>query len=505
MALSPDLLTILVCPACKGRPRLRRRRADAHLQRVPLPLPGRRRHSGDARRRGREVLTPASRPPLPSLALLWLAGLRPLWLAPAVARGAPATRRLVASGPSRSTVHGGSTRVASAERAARSPTRGGAAASSSVRLRARRRGRAGAPGRVMMVAVPPTGDGAGERGRGGERAHDGRAARAAARTIGARRPPLTHACESSRHSRNGASGDPRALLESIVAAQPAGGADRDPAGATTTRRRAVSRLARDRDRGRDRARRPRARDRPRETVDPFEVVYRDAAGQLRAGPRVARARAAAPRRSGATSGPRDGGPDTSVFAGRDWVKIAVPQPGFYKVDFGAGARARAVRERRQHAARQPAPLHLARLPGAARGHLLRLVRLPRGRDRDRRRRRRRASTQRRRLLLLRARAQRLGRPLRSGAPRHRVRQPSLRDPELPLPHGERPPRDPLPGRFQRIDDRGRPAPATVTVPATFRARVHVEVDSSSQYLPKPSAVPARRTSTGRRRPGSGSS
>jgi hypothetical protein len=79
--------------------------------------------------------------------------------------------------------------------------------------------------------------------------------------------------------------------------------------------------------------------RPAEDPDPFERLYRGTLinyEQGRAWRRMASGRPprfSLSRASAAPMGAAAVVPDTSVYAGRDWVKIAIDSTGFYKVDF----------------------------------------------------------------------------------------------------------------------------------------------------------------------------
>ena len=80
--------------------------------------------------------------------------------------------------------------------------------------------------------------------------------------------------------------------------------------------------------------------------DPFENVYREALVNYEAGRAWRRPRAAAGapaalpgagparRLAGGPEALGPGVPDTSLFVGRDWIKIAITKTGFYKVGFG---------------------------------------------------------------------------------------------------------------------------------------------------------------------------
>jgi hypothetical protein len=71
--------------------------------------------------------------------------------------------------------------------------------------------------------------------------------------------------------------------------------------------------------------------------DPFEEIYRTALVNYDQGKAWRRQPTTAARASllgGATPARATALPDTSIFAGRNWVKIAIPQTGFYKVYFG---------------------------------------------------------------------------------------------------------------------------------------------------------------------------
>jgi hypothetical protein len=76
-----------------------------------------------------------------------------------------------------------------------------------------------------------------------------------------------------------------------------------------------------------------------EDPDPFETVYRGALvnyEQGRAWRRIAAGRRRPPTLSRAGAAPKRSAalvPDTSVYAGRDWIKIAVDSAGFYRVGF----------------------------------------------------------------------------------------------------------------------------------------------------------------------------
>jgi hypothetical protein len=77
--------------------------------------------------------------------------------------------------------------------------------------------------------------------------------------------------------------------------------------------------------------------RPVEVLDPFEAVYRASLINYEQGRRWRRG----PREGavpGALGAPREPAtlaiPDSSLFAGRAWVKIAIPKTGFYKLEFG---------------------------------------------------------------------------------------------------------------------------------------------------------------------------
>jgi len=82
---------------------------------------------------------------------------------------------------------------------------------------------------------------------------------------------------------------------------------------------------------------------PAPSADPFENVYRASVVNYEAGrawrrPHAAGSGAASSHRLRALMGPGDLGvstvPDTSLFVGRDWIKIAVTKTGFYRVNFG---------------------------------------------------------------------------------------------------------------------------------------------------------------------------
>jgi len=74
---------------------------------------------------------------------------------------------------------------------------------------------------------------------------------------------------------------------------------------------------------------------PVERADPFEGVYREVLVNYEQGRAWRRSRNAA-RAPGGRTAPLAAPvvPDTSVFAGRSWIKITIPQTGFYKLDFG---------------------------------------------------------------------------------------------------------------------------------------------------------------------------
>ncbi len=78
---------------------------------------------------------------------------------------------------------------------------------------------------------------------------------------------------------------------------------------------------------------------PAEPVDPFESAYREALVNYQQGRTWRRP---SPQRKGFRQG-LDGelksfaitaAPETSLYAGREWVKLAITQTGFYKADFG---------------------------------------------------------------------------------------------------------------------------------------------------------------------------
>ena len=78
---------------------------------------------------------------------------------------------------------------------------------------------------------------------------------------------------------------------------------------------------------------------PAEDPDPFESVYRGAVINYEQGrqwrrpsTRTLLARAAGP--AGRLAAFAQAVPETSVYVGRTWIKIAIAQSGFYKVDFG---------------------------------------------------------------------------------------------------------------------------------------------------------------------------
>jgi hypothetical protein len=83
---------------------------------------------------------------------------------------------------------------------------------------------------------------------------------------------------------------------------------------------------------------------PSRSADPFEAVYREALVNYEAGKAWRRPQAAAgtmtpllgagPALPGASPALAVPVPDTSVFVGRDWIKIAITKTGFYKVEFG---------------------------------------------------------------------------------------------------------------------------------------------------------------------------
>jgi hypothetical protein len=77
--------------------------------------------------------------------------------------------------------------------------------------------------------------------------------------------------------------------------------------------------------------------------DPFEAVYREVLVNYEAGRAWRRQPAVAATMAPLLGAGRPGAgfpalavpvPDTSVFVGRDWIKIAITKTGFYKVDFG---------------------------------------------------------------------------------------------------------------------------------------------------------------------------
>jgi len=75
--------------------------------------------------------------------------------------------------------------------------------------------------------------------------------------------------------------------------------------------------------------------RPAEPRDPFERVYREALVNYEQG--RAWRRPAAATDAALAAGPPPGTaavPDTSIFAGRSWVRFAIPASGFYRVTFG---------------------------------------------------------------------------------------------------------------------------------------------------------------------------
>ncbi len=78
---------------------------------------------------------------------------------------------------------------------------------------------------------------------------------------------------------------------------------------------------------------------PAESLDPFESVYRDALLNYEQGrswrrPATRRLVQRAALQPQALAAFAPAVPETSVYAGRNWVKIAVQQAGFYRVDFG---------------------------------------------------------------------------------------------------------------------------------------------------------------------------
>jgi hypothetical protein len=79
---------------------------------------------------------------------------------------------------------------------------------------------------------------------------------------------------------------------------------------------------------------------PKEPRDPFEDVYRQTLvnyEQGRSWRRAARERSSLPRLGGLPAASPQGAiavPETTVFAGRSWVKIAITKSGFYKVRYG---------------------------------------------------------------------------------------------------------------------------------------------------------------------------
>lgn len=74
----------------------------------------------------------------------------------------------------------------------------------------------------------------------------------------------------------------------------------------------------------------------KEEIDPFENVYRTALVNYEQGKAWRRAADEASAVLGRPGSGIDGAiavPDTSIYAGREWVKIAIKETGFYKVDF----------------------------------------------------------------------------------------------------------------------------------------------------------------------------
>jgi hypothetical protein len=96
-----------------------------------------------------------------------------------------------------------------------------------------------------------------------------------------------------------------------------------------------------------------------EAADPFESIYRDALVNYEQGKAWRRSASAAPDRGGSFTRMDLMGatpvPDTSIYAGRDWVKIAISRTGFYKVTFGQ------VRNSRLFEGRIDTPLDSVRL------------------------------------------------------------------------------------------------------------------------------------------------
>ena len=172
-----------------------------------------------------------------------------------------------------------------------------------------------------------------------------------------------------------------------------------------------------------------------EDPDPFEGVYRDVLVNYEQGKSWRRTAGPEPG-VGDIEGSRGQSGSSGVFAGRSWIKIAITTTGFYKVDFGQ------LRSFQPFASDTTIVLDSLRLftwpgnPVLPEENYLRRLRLPRGVARHRRQRGRTVQSQQRRLLLLRARSQRLGGSLRSFAARHGLRQQSLRDAQLHIPHGE---------------------------------------------------------------------
>jgi hypothetical protein len=175
------------------------------------------------------------------------------------------------------------------------------------------------PGRVVTIAVPPAGE-VTVRGVGGEtERHEGvrllhAAARPVARLVGLSWMRDQRVARIAIHPTSYDAASRRLSVHRRVEVEVSVALTSPTSGASAAAKRPLSAM----------------RER-----DPFEQVYRSTLANYEQGKAWRRSRSMADRVGPASAMRAEVTvPDTSIYAGRRWVKIAIPATGFYRVDFG---------------------------------------------------------------------------------------------------------------------------------------------------------------------------
>ncbi|TMQ47069.1 MAG: hypothetical protein E6K73_14195 [Candidatus Eisenbacteria bacterium] len=315
----------------QGRSEVRPGRADVHLRGLPAPLQGGRRHPEFPGRRGREVLNPLRLPCAVVPGCAWVAAL--LLACPAAAE--PEGVRLLPSGPE--SVHF----IVEIPPARLESVAGVPGGPATVHLAVEGYGDGGNPGepalpqRVVHIAVPPSGEVRVRAVASGVEVREGIDLAPLPRrgeepdSWSYARSPEAYASRSSRSPERAELGGVSWLRNQRVAEVVLWPADYEPAYARLSIYRRIEVEVQVSPAGEVGP--------PLEPKDPFEEVYRGALVNYEQGRAWRRSAENRPGLSEVAPQPFASPAELDaghVFAGRKWVRIAIPRTGFYKVEFG---------------------------------------------------------------------------------------------------------------------------------------------------------------------------